>query len=90
MAKRRLRWAGTEKVVLDNRHRLSYEERQARPLEVLEGKFNEWLVLQIDYSGLCPIKACEGDMRVLSRRSRMWQASSRMLAGLWFLTSRMK
>lgn len=61
MSKRRRRLTVAEKVVLDDRHRLTREERRAQQLAVQEGKFEDWPVLQTEQLGPCLVKAWKGE-----------------------------
>lgn len=61
MSKPRRQLNVTETVVLDDRRSLSDEERRAQQLAVLEGKFEDWPVLQTEQLGPCLIKAWKGE-----------------------------
>lgn len=61
MSKHRRRLNAGEKVILDDRHPLSDEERDAQEVAVREGRFEDWPVLQKEQLGPCLLKAWKGD-----------------------------
>lgn len=61
MSKHRRRLNAGEKVILDDQHPLSDEERYAQEAAVREGRFEDWPVLQTDQLGPCLIKAWKGE-----------------------------
>lgn len=60
-SKDRRRLNAGEKVLLDDRHPLSDEERDAQEVAVREGRFADWPVLQTEQLGPCLLKAWKGD-----------------------------